>query len=286
MNVAKKYTNSDLVSYTQLSPYHSGQRKYDITRISPHCFVGQVSVERAGKSFANRAPGREASCNYAIGLDGRVALIVEEKNRSWCTSSPDNDNRAITIECASDATTPYAFKPECFDSLVKLSADICRRNGKNKLVWIPDKNRALSYVPAPGEMLITVHRWFANKACPGNWLMSKMDEYVQKVNAELNNSVHENNKNTPTLENGYPVQEGPRYRVQTGSYAKVGNAKRQAEQLNKEGFPAYVTAHNGKFRTQIGAYINRAEADAMAKKLRDSGYKTYITYETRGDDIR
>lgn len=102
------YTNSPLVSYTKLSPNHSGQRTHSIDRITPHCVVGQCSVETLGNVFLPTS--RQASSNYGIGVDGRVGMYVEEKNRSWCSSSAANDQRAVTIECASDATEPYAFK--------------------------------------------------------------------------------------------------------------------------------------------------------------------------------
>ena len=102
------YTNSSLVSYTKLSPNHSGQRTHSIDRITPHCVVGQCSVETLGSIFLPTS--RQASCNYGIGVDGHIGMYVEEKNRSWCSSSNANDQRAVTIECASDTTEPYAFK--------------------------------------------------------------------------------------------------------------------------------------------------------------------------------
>lgn len=45
---------------------------------------------------------------------------MEEKNRSWCTSSNANDQRAITIECASDTVEPYTMYADC-PFLVKVS---------------------------------------------------------------------------------------------------------------------------------------------------------------------
>ena len=133
------YTNSSLVSYTKLSPNHSGQRTHSIDRITPHCVVGQLSAESICACFPS---GREASCNYGIGTDGRVSLCVEEKNRSWCSSSNANDQRAVTIECASDKTEPYAMNSKVYDSLVRLCVDICKRNGKKKLLWFADKNES------------------------------------------------------------------------------------------------------------------------------------------------
>ena len=102
------YTNSKLVAYTKLSPNHSGQRTHSIDRITPHCVVGQCTAEGLGDWFAQSSI--QASSNYGIDRDGRVGLYVEEKNRSWCSSSNANDQRAITIECASDTSEPYAFR--------------------------------------------------------------------------------------------------------------------------------------------------------------------------------
>ena len=177
------YTNSPLVSYTKLSPNNSGTRTHSIDRITPHCIVGQMSVESAGAWFAKAST--QASANYVIGADARVALIVPESQRSWCSSSRDNDQQAVTIECASDKTHPYAFKAEVYMRLIELMTDICRRNGKTKILWFADKAKSLAYKPAADEMLITVHRWFANKACPGDWLYSRLGDVAMKVNAAL-----------------------------------------------------------------------------------------------------
>ena len=151
------YTNSKLVVYTKLSPNHSGQRTHSIDRISPHCVVGQVTAESLGNNFSKSS--YRASSNYGVDKDGRVGLYVEEKNRSWCTSSNANDQRAVTIECASDTKSPYRMNDAVYETLIKLCADICRRNGKKKLIWFGDKNKSLNYAPKSDEMVITVHRW-------------------------------------------------------------------------------------------------------------------------------
>ena len=174
-----EFTNSPLVTYTKFSPNHSGLRTHAIDRITPHCVVGQCSVEVLGDIFAPES--RQASSNYGIGTDGRIAMYVEEKNRSWCSSSNANDQRAVTIECASDTTEPYAMNNKVFTALVFLCADICRRNGKSKLLWIPDKAASLAYEPKADEMLLTVHRWFANKSCPGDWLYNRLGALAWQV---------------------------------------------------------------------------------------------------------
>lgn len=180
------YTNSSMVSYTKLSPNHSGQRTHSIDRITPHCVVGQCSVETLGNIFLPAS--RQASSNYGIGVDGRVGMYVEEKNRSWCSSSNSNDQRAVTIECASDTKSPYAFKDVVYQTLIKLCVDICKRNGKKKLLWLGDKTKTLNYSPKADEMVLTVHRWFANKSCPGDWLYARLGDLAEKVTASLADS--------------------------------------------------------------------------------------------------
>lgn len=210
-NVKKEETtmsNSTLVSYTKLSPNHSGQRTQSIDRITPHCVVGQCSVETLGNIFAPTS--RQASSNYGIGVDGRVGMYVEEKNRSWCSSSSANDQRAVTIECASDTEAPYAFKDVVYNKLVELCVDICKRNGKTKLLWLGDKTKTLNYTPASNEMVLTVHRWFANKSCPGDWMYARMSDLASKVTAKLGGTVTTPTTTTPTTgsDTVYTVKSG------------------------------------------------------------------------------
>lgn len=188
------YTNSPLVSYTKLSPNHSGQRTHVIDRITPHCVVGQLTA--AGICGCFTSSSVQASCNYGIGKDGDIGLCVEERNRSWCTSNNANDQRAVTIECASDKTHPYAFTSKCYNALVKLCVDICKRNGKTKLLWLGDKDKTLAYNPAADEMVLTVHRWFANKSCPGDWMYQRMGDLAAKVTAKLGGAIK---TSTPTF---------------------------------------------------------------------------------------
>ncbi len=181
------FTNSPLVTLVRLSPNHSGLRTHVIDRITPHCVVGQLSVEALGDIFLPAQ--RQASSHYGIGPDGRVAMYVEEKNRSWCSSSRANDQRAVTIECASDTSAPYAMNETVFETLVTLCADICRRNGKSRLLWILDKEAALAYEPKKGEMLLTVHRWFADKSCPGDWLYSRLGTLAWQVTDRMRDTA-------------------------------------------------------------------------------------------------
>lgn len=177
------YTNSKLVNYTKLSPNHSGLRNHVIDTVSIHCVVGQCSVEGLGSIFADS--NKQASSNYGIGYDGKIGLYVEEKNRSWCTSSASNDNRAITIEVASDTYHPYKVTNAAYQSLIKLLVDICKRNGIKKLLWKADK----SLIGQVDKQNMTVHRWFANKSCPGDYLYNLHGQIAAEVNQQLNGST-------------------------------------------------------------------------------------------------
>lgn len=174
------FTNSPLVSYTKLSPNHSGQRNHAIDTITIHCVVGQCSVETLGNIFAPTS--RQASSNYGVGVDGRIGMYVEEKNRSWCTSSAANDHRAITIEVASDTTEPYAVRDNVFAALLDLVTDICKRNGIKKLVWSTNKTDRVNH---KNGCNMTVHRDYANKSCPGKYLYDRHGELAAEVNKRL-----------------------------------------------------------------------------------------------------
>lgn len=212
------YTNSPLVDYTQISPNRTIGRNHTIDRITPHCVVGQCSVETLGRIFSNK--DYEASSNYGIGVDGRIGMYVEEKDRSWCSSSEENDNRAITIECASDINPPNAFKDVVYNNLIELCVDICKRNGKSKLLWFGGKDKVLGYTPKSNEMILSVHRWFSPKSCPGDWMYSRMGDLADKVTARLNKDTI--------------------YRVQVGAYSKKENAQAMVAKLKAAGFDAII----------------------------------------------
>lgn len=173
------FTNSPLVDYTKISPNKTKNRNHKIDTITIHCVVGQLSVETLGDVFAPTS--RQASSNYGIGSDGRIGMYVEEKDRSWCTSNAANDHRAITIEVASDTKHPYAVNSKAMKSLINLIVDICKRNGIKKLLWKGDK----SLIGQVSKQNMTVHRWFANKACPGDYLYNKHSYIAEEVNKKL-----------------------------------------------------------------------------------------------------
>ena len=174
------FTNSSLVDYTKISPNKTSPRRHTIDTITIHCVVGQCSIEALGAHFAS--PSLGASSNYGIGYDGRIGMYVEEKDCSWCSSNTANDDRAITIEVASDATHPYAVKDAALKSLIELVADICKRNGIKKLVWSENKSDRVNHVNGCN---MTVHRDYANKSCPGQYLYDRHPYIAEEVNKRL-----------------------------------------------------------------------------------------------------
>lgn len=180
-------SNSPLVNYTRISPHRSSPRNHKIDTITIHCVVGQCAVEPLGELFQTK----EASSNYGIGYDGRIGMYVEEKDRSWCSSNAENDNRAITIECASDTFEPYAINDKVYNALIKLCADICKRNGIKKLKWKADP----SLIGKVDKQNMTVHRWFnTGKSCPGDYIYNRLGKIASEVNALL--GVANTNKKT------------------------------------------------------------------------------------------
>ena len=180
------YTNSKLVNYTRLSPNCTKPRRSPITKITIHHMAGNLSVEACGAGFANAK--RRASSNYGIGSDGRIGLYVEEKNRSWCSSSATNDNCAITIEVANCGGAPdWKVSDKAIAATINLCVDICKRNGIKKLVFTGD---------ASGNL--TLHKYFKATECPGKYLESKIPYIVKEVNERLNPTTTTTNSNKAT----------------------------------------------------------------------------------------
>ena len=229
--------NSALVNYTMLSPNNSGKRTKSIDRITPHCIVGQLSVESLGSWFYKEST--QASSNYGIGFDGRVGLYVPEDTRSWCSSSNANDQRAVTIECASERRSPYEMNDKVYNKLVMLCADICRRNGKSKLLYFADKDYTLAYEPKEDEMILTVHRWFSSTDCPGDWLMERLPTLATQVTTQIPLT-------TGTALDVEPLSSNVLYHVQVGAYKQKDNAISMYNRLRAAGYDAFITCDNGR----------------------------------------
>lgn len=259
-------SNSPLISYTKISPHRDSPRNHKIDTITIHCVVGQCDVEPLGELFQTKA----ASSNYGIGKDGRIAMYVEEKDRSYCSSSAANDNRAITIECASDTKEPFAVNDKVYAALIDLLVDVCKRNGIPKLLWRADK----SLVGQTDKQNMTVHRWFhPGKSCPGTYLYERMGKIADDVNKRLG------------------AAENKLYRVQIGAFSSRENAENYLEQARQEGFGGFVievdlNAEPEKPAVVVGCSVrvNSGAKDYNGGKLASFVYnRIHVVKELKGD---
>lgn len=262
-------SNSPLVSYTKISPNKSSPRNHKIDTVTIHCVVGQCSVETLGNVFAPTS--RQASSNYGIGYDGRIGMYVEEKDRSWCSSNAANDNRAITIEVASDTKEPYAVNAKAYAALIDLLVDICKRNGIKELVWSTNKADRVNH---KNGCNMTVHRDYANKSCPGTYLYERHAQIASEVNKRLGST------------NIKPAPEKPSgglYRVQTGAFKSKTNADAMLAKVKAKGFDTYMVKVGDLYKIQVGVFKVKANAEAMMKKLQAAGFSAFITTEEGAD---
>jgi hypothetical protein len=257
MNVIRKYdltqydkevdrmSNSPLISYTKISPNKTSPRNHVIDTITIHCMAGNLSVENCGAAFAKAS--RKASSNYGIGTDGRIALYVDEADRSWCSSNAANDNRAITIEVANDggAETGWHVSDKSLNALIDLLVDICKRNDIKALKW--QANKAL--IGQVDKQNMTVHRWFAAKACPGDYLYNLHYEIANRVNERLGKTPVSGTEAPKTSKTIYRVRKSVNdSKTQIGAYKTLANAKKQADAnpgyfvFDKDGIKIYPIA--------------------------------------------
>lgn len=250
-------SNSSLVDVAVPSPNHSGKRTSKIERITPHCVVGQLTAESIGNCF--KTASKKASCNYGIGSDGKVVIVVDEANRSWCSSNATNDQKAITIECASDKTAPYAMTDTVYNKLIDLIVDVCERNGIKQLLFLGDKEKTLAYKVKDGEAVLTAHRWFAKKSCPGDWLYNRYAEIADTVTKRLKKAAEPPKAtNTPPKTNNGP---------ETAKKKENGHSK---------GTLLTVTA-NGGLNIRTGAGSNKPLAGTPIPKGKQVKWYGYYT---------
>ena len=232
-------SNSPLVDIEMITQ-NKTPRTAKIDTITIHHMATIATAEACAASFLPAS--RKASANYCIGNDGSVALSVPEEYRSWCSSSYENDNRAITIEVSNDGRAPdWHVGDVAMEKLLALCVDICRRNGIERLNYTGDTTGNL-----------TKHKWFQSTLCPGPYLESKFPWIAEEVNrrlgvAEVPEEIpdevpEEKPEEIPEEE---PVKKDTLYRVQVGAYSVKDNAVRMRDKLRAEGYPDAFIAEAG-----------------------------------------
>lgn len=190
---------SSLATYEKISP-NKNLRNQNIRRLTPHCVAGNLTIEAilGLSSFQN---GGNASTNYAIGTDGKIGLGVEEAYRAWTSSSSTNDHQSITAEISNNGPAPdWRMSDVAINSWINLAVDICKFYGYKKIAYHPKPanitiNQVETWIKTwdPGEdtMLITLHQWFAAKACPGPYLIRQLPWITKEINRRLSGQSSE-----------------------------------------------------------------------------------------------
>ena len=151
------------------SNYTVGRSGSAIRDITIHHMAGVLSAEQCGAIFAR--PGRNGSSHYGIGVNGEVGQYVDEANTAWTNSNWASNCRSVTIETSNcDTGGEWPVSDASYDTLIKLVADIAKRNNLGTLV--------------AGDNL-TWHSMFAPTTCPGDFLRARVEEIARKAN-EIN----------------------------------------------------------------------------------------------------
>ncbi len=259
MRGKKEMSNSKLISYTKISP-HKNPREDVIRKITIHHMAGDLSIERCGEVFQTR----QASANYGVGTDGRIALYVEEKDRAWTSSSRWNDHQAVTLEVANDEYGgEWHVSDKAVEATIKLCIDICKRNNIKEINYTGDDDGNL-----------TRHNMFAATLCPGPYLQSKFPYIAEQVNKGLKSGSEP--ENVPASK---PVSTGTIYRVQAGAFSSKENAENLAKDLESDGFDTYIVEIDDLYKVQVGAFSDVDNAENLANKLENKGYNTFISVE-------
>lgn len=132
-------------------------------------------------------------------------------------------------------------------------------------------HKTLAYAPKSDEMVLTVHRWFANKSCPGDWLYNRLGNLAAEVTKRLTGG------STDTGKVDVPSDGKTLYRVQTGAFSKRSNADAWAAKLKVAGFDTYIVQMDNLYKVQVGAYSQKSNAENMMAKLKAAGYDAFIT---------
>lgn len=279
-------SNSPLVKYTRISPNKTSPRNHKIDTITIHCVVGQCTVETLGNIFAPTS--RQASSNYGVGTDGKIGMYVEEKDRSWCSSNSANDNRAVTIEVASDTTSPYAVNEKAYAALLDLVTDICKRNGITRLVWSTKKEDRVNH---KNGCNMTVHRDYANKSCPGEYLYSRHGEIAAEVNRRLGATAQAPADGTDSQsETVYTVKNGD---TLSGIAAKYGTTYQAIAAFNgitnpnliRVGQKIKIPAAAGAQVFEKGDKVKVTKAVTYDGKSFKAYYDAYDVIQVNGDRV-
>lgn len=255
-------SNSSLV--TKFIPAYAGNYTKNraaygkISEITVHHTAGNTSIDALGRLW--QRAGRNGSSHYGV-QHGQIGQYVDEADVAWTNSNWAANCRAVTIETANSGGAPnWPVADDTLETLIKLVADIAKRNGLVPLVY--------------GKSL-TWHSMYAATACPGPYLAGKLQYIVDRAN-EINSGAAASTEETPPAPGSGTASADGLYRVQVGAFKSKTNASNYAATVKKAGFDSIITTQNGLYRVQLGAFKNKTNAEAYAKTVRSAGYEAVV----------
>lgn len=164
-------SNSKLATSHYWTKNYSSRGGEKITKIIIHHMAGNLDA----KGCYNVWKTREASAHYCISKSGQIGQCVDEKYRAWSAANRYWDSRAVAIECANSTGSPsWKVSDATIKSLIKLVADIAKRNGIKKITYTGNTN---------GTLLM--HKWFVSTNCPGPYLQKQFSYIAKEANKLL-----------------------------------------------------------------------------------------------------
>lgn len=235
----------------------SNVRTRKVTKITPH-IMAMTTTDPVGVAKAHYNSTAPVSANYYI-AGGKICAGVPEDRRAWTSSSADNDQQAITVETANCGGSPdWKVSDQDYQATVRLYADVCKRYG------------IIPHYDGTKNGTITVHRMFANKACPGAYMMRLIEsgQFERDILAAM--GAQQDAAGT------HQTPGRAMYRVQVGAFRREGYAEEYASLMRAIGEKALVVRAGSWYKVQVGAYANKAYAEAHADKLKAAGYKAVV----------
>ena len=233
------------------SNYTKGRRSR-ISKITVHHMAGKLTAKQCGQVF--QAKGRGASAHYGVGSDGKVGLYVDEENAAWADANSTSNHKSVTIEVANSKTGgSWPVSDKSLGLLIKLCADIAKRNGLGKLV--AGKN-------------LTWHSMYCATTCPGDHLRSKMKYIAEEANRLNGESAAKETS----------AKEASAKKTAAGSAKRVA-AKEAAKSHSKSLSGTYrVTAASGlNVRDGAGEKKKKLAAVPKGTKVQCYGYYTEVS---------
>lgn len=161
-----------LITKKIITSNYSGRGGVKIIQYTPHTCV--CNTDSLYSYFNN--PNTKASTHFFVNCKGAIEQYVEESNMAWANSNLQANRQSITCEhCDGGDANNSVRTPELYESAAQLMAYICKKY--NIPLKLLTQAEALANVPG-----ITLHKYYANKSCPGALNVQKIIDRALIIN--------------------------------------------------------------------------------------------------------